>query len=211
MLTPSRVVQLKTALYHEAVKGNYVAPGFQVYANVHGHMVAVPTVGKPCRKMIATYQKEHKLKVTGEFDTATQNSLVPKPKDNKGQLIANHALDLAKLAPRHYTQARPTATNTAAFIRNGTDCSGFAMLCLSVVIPGYGTGFGYTGSLIVEGSRVALNNVLPGDLTFYGPGDSEHVVVELGNGKIVSHGHEGGPLILDRFYRDDYNQTRRYV
>src|SRR5882724_8991533 len=134
MMTPDRAVALKTALYHEAVKGNYVEPGFQVYKKVLGQFVSIPTVGKPCRKMIATYQKKHGLKVTGEFDLKTQHALIPPPKITGGQLIADHALELLKLAPRHYTQNRPTAINTDQFIRNGSDCSGFAMLCLSVVL-----------------------------------------------------------------------------
>jgi cell wall-associated NlpC family hydrolase len=123
---------------------------------------------------------------------------------------------MATYAPRHYTQARPYAETLEGWKLHGGDCSGTSILVykLAGCPDPNGTnydGSGWTGSLIRRGVSVPSIAVRPGDLTFYGPGLSTHVVVELGNGQVMSHGSEGGPRILPSTYRFDYNQTRRYV
>ncbi len=81
-MNPERAIELKTELYHAAVKGGYLEPGFRVYRKVLGKLEPVPTVGKPARAMIREYEKRHHLPVTGTFAQATQDSLVPPPAPN---------------------------------------------------------------------------------------------------------------------------------
>jgi len=212
-LTDARAIALKTALYHDAVTHDYVVQGFRIYKLVNGVVTAVPTVGIPCRAMIKTYQERNKLRVDSTFNLETQAHLIPTPKVTPGTLIAEEAHKLLDQAPVHYTQNRPYPATLAAWKANGGDCSGTAILCYKFAgqPDPNGTGYngnGWTGSLIVRGTRVT--DPRPGDLTFYGPGSAEHVVVELGNGFVFSHGSEGGPFLIDRHYRSDINCTRRY-
>lgn len=76
-MNPDRAIALKTALYHAAVKGGYLEPGFRVYRKVLGKLEPVPTLGTPARAMIREYEKRHKLHVTGMFSQATQDALLP--------------------------------------------------------------------------------------------------------------------------------------
>jgi cell wall-associated NlpC family hydrolase len=216
-LTSERILALKTALYHDAVKHDYVEKGFQIYKEVGGQIIGVPTVGIPCRTMIATYQKRHKLEVDGTFSTQTQTSLIPVPPKSGGDLVAEQAHRLINLAPTDYTQARPYPPTIISFKARGTDCSGSSILCFKLAgqPDPNGTNFngsGNTWSLIARGTHVSATAVKPGDLSFYGAhqGDPEHVVVELGGGYVMSDGHKGGPLLLRRSYRMDYLETRRY-
>ena len=57
-------------------------------------------------------------------------------------------------------------------------------------------GTGYTGTLLGHGRRIALKDVLPGDVIVYGPGTGWHtaLVVEAGPDPLtVSHGQQGDP------------------
>jgi cell wall-associated NlpC family hydrolase len=79
------------------------------------------------------------------------------------------------------------------------DCSsGFTWLCFVSHIPdpngrGY-DGLGFTGTMVGQGKKVAKPGI--GDAVFYGL-DSvpDHVSMYLGDGKVWSHGAEGGPFI----------------
>lgn len=218
MLSSARAIALKTALYNDAVEHDYVVPGFRVYRRILRTVFPVAIVGKPCRAMIRKYQDRHKLPITGQFDTDTQALLLPPPPKSGGQKVADAATRLIALAPRHYSQARPAPMSEAAFELHGSDCSGVAILCYKLAsLPdpngtGY-NGYGYTGSLIRRGKHVDFWQKEPGDLVFYGPhaGDSTHVTIYLGDGKVASHGHEGGPFNYDIDYRGDRIEIRRYA
>jgi hypothetical protein len=138
----------------------------------------------------------------------------PKPPTPPGVRVAHQARVMAALAPRHYTQRRPYAGSRPLWMAEGGDCSGTSILIykLAGCPDPNGTsydGSGWTGSLIKRGVHVPLS--LPGDLCFYGPGLSEHVVVAVSATECVSHGSEGGPRVLPISYRGDFNQARRYV
>lgn len=93
------------------------------------------------------------------------------------------------------------------------DCSSFATWLYWVAgLPdpnGFGyNGLGYTGTLIMHGHQVS-SGFMVGDLVFYGyglGGVPSHVAIYVGDGRVVSHGAESGPLLLPIGYR-----TRRYV
>ena len=93
------------------------------------------------------------------------------------------------------------------------DCSSFATwLYWGAGLPdpnGFGyNGFGYTGTLSRYGVRTS--NPQPGDLGFYGGYPYGHVVIYVGNNLSVSHGSEGGPYLLNPYYRSDFSHWRTY-
>lgn len=99
-----------------------------------------------------------------------------------------------------------------------TDCSMFATGCYAWAgAPdpnGFNyNGFGFTGSLAVQGEVVSLTRSLPGDLAFYGSGTYQHVTVIVGEGGelCVSHGSSVGPLLLTPRYRPDLAVVRSYL
>lgn len=76
---------------------------------------------------------------------------------------------------------------------------------------------GHTGTLVKKGREVDLDELRILDLVFYGdegwrPG---HVATYVGDGKVVSHGSEGGPYLLPVRYRSDVAaggwRPRRYI
>jgi cell wall-associated NlpC family hydrolase len=102
------------------------------------------------------------------------------------------------------------------------DCSSFVTWCLwngmglhhrPDTVNGNGWRAGYTGTLIMHGSRVSSErSVLPGDLVFYGSrGRASHVAICIGRGLVISHGSEAGPFQLPLHYRRDFLQIRRYI
>jgi hypothetical protein len=76
-------------------------------------------------------------------------------------------------------------------------------------------GQGYTGTEAQHGDVVwhlgqPLSLLRPGDLIFYGAFPHSHVTMYLGNGRVFSHGSEGGPYNLPVLYRGDAFYARRY-
>jgi len=72
-------------------------------------------------------------------------------------------------------------------------------------------GTGFTGTLCPNG-RKASAPFSVGDLVFYGEGAPfTHVAVVYREGKVWSHGHDGGPLVLPIDYRSDRREVRRYL
>lgn len=70
---------------------------------------------------------------------------------------------------------------------------------------------GYTGTLLTHGERV-WGPLLVGDPVIYGRGfPGHHVAIYVGNGRVISHGSEAGPLLLPVHYRSDVMQVRRYI
>lgn len=74
---------------------------------------------------------------------------------------------------------------------------------------------GYTGTMVQHGVGVSLNALLPGDAIFYAGSRAvpQHVVLYVGKGRTVSHGHQGGPLLLPVNLGSGFpiNQARRYI
>lgn len=96
------------------------------------------------------------------------------------------------------------------------DCSsGYTWLCFVSHIPdpngrGY-DGQGYTGTMIGAGKKVAKPDV--GDAVFYGdPKLPFHVAMYLGDGRVWSHGAEGGPFVHAQDLHDlEICEFRSYV
>jgi cell wall-associated NlpC family hydrolase len=86
------------------------------------------------------------------------------------------------------------------------DCSSFAIWCYwAAGAPDpNGTDYhgGWSGSLLLKGKEVEIDEAQMGDIAFYGTGRSDigHVTVYVGNGKCVSHGQESGPTLNDLDY-----------
>jgi cell wall-associated NlpC family hydrolase len=118
----------------------------------------------------------------------------------------------------HYSQARPMVDMAPPpNYPSVMDCSGFATwVYKSVGAPdpnGYSPeypGWGYTGTQIAHGRKVEPKDLKPGDLVFYGRGSVTHVAIYIGDGKVASHGSEGGPMVLPMYYRSDFHHARTY-
>jgi NlpC/P60 family len=99
-----------------------------------------------------------------------------------------------------------------------TDCSAFATWCYKSAGARDPNGLnyswiGWTGSMVKHGQKVSLDSLNVGDLVFYGGsgGSPGHVAVYVGNGRVVSHGSEPGPLLLSTRYRSDILFAKRYL
>jgi cell wall-associated NlpC family hydrolase len=100
------------------------------------------------------------------------------------------------------------------------DCSSFVTWCLwdalgakgPDIVNGAGWTQGYTGTQVAHGKRVPLDKIRRGDLVFYGGsgGIPGHVAIYVGDGKVVSHGSNPGPMVLATSYRP-VTQVRRYL
>jgi hypothetical protein len=113
----------------------------------------------------------------------------------------------------HYTQSGQRMQGVKENIRpphfpTQEDCSSFVTWCYFVAgAPDpNGRGFdgqGYTGTQIAHGTET--DNPRPGDLVFYGHshGDINHVTLFVGNGQVISHGQESGPML----YPLDYSRS----
>jgi hypothetical protein len=78
-------------------------------------------------------------------------------------------------------------------------------------VNGAGWSAGYTGTMVQHGVRIS-RPALVGDCVFYGGSYSvpAHVAEYIGNGLVISHGSEAGPLVVPWNYRP-VNQVRRYI
>ena len=137
----------------------------------------------------------------------------------------------------HYTQGAARWSGIDNYRRaykgqypNYADCSAFTTWCFwdgckeyinDGLMPGRDGDFvnnlwwkyGFTGTQIQNGFRVGLDDLKLADLIFYGRdgnGNPTHVAIYVGDGKVISHGSEGGPYLLYYNYRF-INQARRYI
>lgn len=108
---------------------------------------------------------------------------------------------------KHLTNSQPpyadcSSYTTWLFWRARTKIRGSAGLD---IVNGQGWTEGYTGTQTNHGHRhrFGVRAYKPGrTLCFYGEGASvTHVAVYVGNGMVVSHGSEAGPLYLPYNYR----------
>jgi cell wall-associated NlpC family hydrolase len=88
------------------------------------------------------------------------------------------------------------------------DCSSFATWCyFAAGAPDPNglryNGSGFTGTMIAHGTEV--RDPKPGDLVFYGPSHNSinHVTLYVGNGRVISHGQQSGPML----YPMDYSRS----
>ena len=187
---------------------------------------------------VRTFQSTHGLDADGEAGDQTFTALEPffdaygrrllaavtrelaSPTGIRQRIVAAADVGVRNRDAIHYTQDGRRMQGVREQRRlprfpEFEDCSSFATWCYWVAgAPdpngrGY-DGFGFTGTQVTQGT--VSSNARPGDLVFYGGGSvPKHVAVYVGNGRVVSHGSEPGPLLLPLDYRSDRSQIRSYV
>jgi cell wall-associated NlpC family hydrolase len=103
------------------------------------------------------------------------------------------------------------------------DCSAFVTWCIwnacehfhikHDIVNGANWREGYTGTMVEHGQRIGFHQLLPGDAVLYAGSSSvpQHTAIYVGHGRVVSHGHQGGPLLLPVELGLPLNQARRYI
>lgn len=102
------------------------------------------------------------------------------------------------------------------------DCSSFVTWCLWDALGGQKAGgdivngaswkAGYTGTQCSHGKQVSLARAQPGDLVFYAGSNGvvNHVAMLVAPGRVVSHGSQPGPMLLNATYRP-VREVRSYL
>jgi hypothetical protein len=181
-------------------------------------------------KNLEHFQKAKKLKVDGVYGLESHKKLAPyfdqygiwllhqvhliSPADKKRNIIeATAMVGYMNRYSIHYTQSSLRMQGVRNRIEPPhfpmwEDCSSFSTWCYWVSKASDPNGLnydgqGYTGTLVNHGRKVYLSQAKIGDLIFYGwsGGIPTHVAVYIGNGRVVSHGSEAGPLLLPATYR----------
>lgn len=188
-------------------------------------------------------QREHGLEADGQIGPKTFARLAPsvdafgasllekvreqmkEPTGIRQQIVAAAHCGYTNRGSIHYTREAARMQGVREKIHpphfpTHEDCSSFATWCYWVAgAPDpNGLGFngqGYTGRMIGHGSET--RDPRPADLVFYGHshGDINHVALYVGNGQVISHGQESGPMLYPIDYsRGDYGgrqQIRSYL
>lgn len=192
-----------------------------------------PVFGPFAVKALRKFQQQHHLHVDGIVGVNTLKRLAPyfdaysfllyvghAPSENKEQSIRNKIVAYAlwgynNRGAMHYAQYRPMDyLGSLKHLPIWNDCSEFVTKAYkSAGAPDPNgrrfNGLGYTGDELKNGKAVSLSSARPGDLAHYGP--NKHVAIYIGNGKVISHGSEGGPYLLPLKYRGDFYQVRSYL
>lgn len=186
---------------------------------VYGHGLLLDTL---------RFQKLEGLAQDGVVGTATWHAidpqmhtlervllkLAPKPKPIPNGVKVVHELRvMLALGLSHYTQGRPGALTLAIWKVRGGDCSGTRLLAQAIALGRLWDGYGYTGTMWVQGIAVTEADVELGDCIFYGTdGVTDHVatvsdaLARLAIGFGAVPGRE-----LGWFYRGDFMGFRRLV
>lgn len=196
-----------------------------------------PLFGVFAERALKKFQKAKGVKVDGEVGANTLKKLAPYF-DSYGYLLyVGHTFNKNQNANDvkrakiyayalwgynnrgliHYAQQRPMdLLNDLYHLPVSNDCSEFATKAYKYAGAtdpngvNY-NGSGYTGTLASHGRRVTLGQAQVGDLVLYGPAPTyEHVAIYIGNGRVISHGSEGGPYLLPIDYRSDRGEIRSY-
>jgi cell wall-associated NlpC family hydrolase len=200
--------------------------------------VITPLAGPFFIRSLKKFQRKHGLKADGQYGERTHRKLLryfdaygaykmakfhPNKPDKKRAKMKADAMFAYAHAPRRYTQ---DPTGRCPWYKRvkppsmwySADCSGFALwLCWLAGIPNSKCNNydGWTGSMTESGRGriIPISEAKPGDMVFYGsPGSGfHHVAVYVGSGRVVSHGHEGGPFLVSAWYRSDLSQVRTYL
>jgi hypothetical protein len=172
--------------------------------------------GTATHEKLAKYYDDYGTLLMRDADTAIRTD----PTERQ-LVVAAALLGYHNRAAIHYTQdsARRMLGVTQHLkppqFPDFADCSAFATWCYYAAGAADPNGLayngsGYTGTLYPRGRHAS--SAEPGDLVFYGDGAvPEHVTIAVGNGLVVSHGSEPGPLLLPQGYRRDEIGIRSYL
>lgn len=199
-----------------------------------------PVLGIFAVRKIKRFQKEHGISQSGWLGPVTFKALAPyfddysislyMPKEKTlREKVVEAARYFVSIEPRvHYTESASRMTIVRKRLRPPVadgidiweDCSSFdtGLYWIAGAPDPNGRGYdgqGYTGTLYPRGRSVTAAGARPGDLVFYG-WDSRinapaHVALYIGNGRVISHGSEAGPLELGVDYRGDRHDIRSYL
>jgi hypothetical protein len=228
--------QNKRKYSNSLAHGNGDAPGMTAFQASVGITPAYGWYGNPTHEALRKYRVPTGLPNAGEwaFDQTAINLYKGYEDESAAQKVVKDIEYwcewLENEEPRvYYSQARPiqplAAREEPPKLPSYLDCSGSAsyIAWLAGVSPapdpiyGYG-GYGFTGSLVVGGRRIATDEAFNQAkaklvLAFYGESinDTEHVTIVLPDGRVFSHGQESGPEFRNSItYRRDYLQCRAY-
>jgi len=131
------------------------------------------------------------------------------------------------MGPRRWDGITNRCRTHAGRFPRFADCSSYVTWCIWDALGGPNAGAdivngqqwtgGYTGTMRDNGRRLPgsvsqqLAAAAPGDLVHYGGGTGKHVTIVVGSNKVVSHGSEGGPYLINPDYRNDIAEVRRYI
>lgn len=180
------------------------------------------SVGTVKRQMIVVYQKAHKLKVTGEFDTATQRSLIP-PDPRVGKVA--HGMNYITWAVNHhnsfiYSQNRPGShppmpelftiplggryRDCSLFGKDAAKAAGF--IDANVDTYSHTSGDGNTDSILEHARKIGtlrpISQLRQLDfIIFSNPGHlvvvtGPHATDPQGARWVASDGHQGAPELV---------------
>lgn len=165
-----------------------------------------------------------KVRMRPILEALAEQAKVDREHARLGLATAAARLALAHAPEVHYTQlaarwegiAKRLVAAQGQFPRYA-DCSSFYTWCLwqllregpDVVNAANWTG-GYTGTLLAHGQR---SDPREGTAALYGTRGTtgKHVAYCISPTKVISHGSEGGPYLLDLHYRNDLMDVRTYV
>ncbi len=198
------------------------------------------TFGPFAVRALKGFQKANGLAQDGVYDLADHKKLAlyfdaygaylmgleaVSPEEQKRRaIVATAMLGYAHRSTIHYTQTSLRMWGVRNKLKPPKvppyeDCSSFATWCYYVAGapdpngPAFNyNGYGYTGTQINAGRSVRVQELKRGDLVFYGRQSvPSHVAIYVGDGRVISHGSEVGPLLLARSYRSDHHSCRSYL
>lgn len=193
---------------------------------------ATKTFGPIAVKQLKIFQKSNHLATDGVLGTATLRLLGPffdsyafllytgyppggsKQQQIRAALVAYALWGYNNRAEIHYAEFRPMSYMSALeMLPVSDDCSTFGTKDYKYAgAPdpnglGY-DGYGNTGTMRAHGISIPLFQALPGDLAHYD--NPQHVAIYVGNGRVISHGSEIGPLLSPVDYRP-LTEIRTYL
>ena len=189
---------------------------------------------------VKEFQSKKKLMVDGVYGRMTHAKLAPffdaygiylmrKAKEKIPSPVKDRKLEIESAAifgynhryQIHYTQSTLRMYGVRYHIHQPAipiweDCSSFATWTYYTVgypkNPNGYTGwptYGYTGTLAASGMR--SSSKARAALGLYSNWPHSHVVISVGSGnRVISHGSESGPYLLDYYYRGDFSHWRVY-
>lgn len=190
------------------------------------------TFGPISVKQLKAFQKAHALPADGVLGPTTLRVLGPffdayafllytgyPPTGSKEQklraaMVAYALWGYNNRAEIHYAEFRPMLyLNALETLPVSEDCSTFATKDYKYAGAADPNGLNYdgygnTGTMREHGIVIPLAQALPGDLAHYD--NPQHVAIYVGNGRVISHGSEIGPLLSPVDYRP-LTEIRTYL